>query len=124
MPQACAHVGALVLDEAQTLMLHRIARPARRKLDALHKLSANLAGDLDRAVTHDVDRREAEALAAYQTQVRPGSEFADVPDPYDPARTLRIALDPALPVTCRWKAICRAAAGKARAPDPAPGDRA
>lgn len=95
---ACAHVGGLVLDEAQTLMLHRIARPARRKLDTLRKLSINLASDLEEAATHEQERREAEALAAYQTRVRAGADSVDVPDPYHPDRTMRIALDPALPV--------------------------
>ena len=95
---ACTHAGELVLDEAQKLILHRIARPARHKLEALQRLSLNLERDLARAATHGDERREAEALAAYQTQVRAGSEFAEVPDVYDPERTLRIALDPALPV--------------------------
>jgi hypothetical protein len=95
---ACAHVGELVLGEAQALMLHRIARPARRKLESLRKLSLNLESDLDQASAHRDERREAEALAAYQTRVRPGADTVDVPDLYEPGRTLRITLDPALPV--------------------------
>lgn len=95
---ACAHAGALVLDEAQALMLHRIARPARKKLDALGRLAQNLEADLAQAASHQGERREAEALAAFQTRVRPGSDSVDVPDLYEPERTLRITLDPALPV--------------------------
>ncbi len=95
---ACAHVGGLVLDEAQALMLHRIARPARRKLETLRKLSINLASDLEQAATHEQERREAEALAAYQSRASAGADSVEVPDPYDPERTLRITLDPALPV--------------------------
>jgi hypothetical protein len=95
---ACSHAGALVLDEAQALILHRVARPARRKLDALRRLARNLESDLEEASAHRDERREAEALAAYQTTVRPGARFADVPDLYDADRTLHIELDPTLPV--------------------------
>ncbi|HET6348546.1 MAG TPA: NFACT RNA binding domain-containing protein, partial [Candidatus Krumholzibacteria bacterium] len=95
---ACAHAGELVLNEAQALMLHRIARPARRKLDAMRKLSQNLETDLAAAQTHADERREAEALAAYQTRVRPGAASADVPDLYQPDRTLHLTLDPSLPI--------------------------
>jgi hypothetical protein len=95
---ACAHIGNLVLDEAQALMLHRIARPARRKLESLRRLAQNLESDLEQAGTHQDERREAEALAAFQTRIRAGSEFAEIPDLYQPGRTLRVTLDPALPV--------------------------
>ena len=95
---ACAHAGALVLNEAQALILHRIGRPARRKLDALRRLAGNLESDLEQASAHRDERREAEALAAYQTRVRPGAEFAEVPDLYEPEHTLRMKLDPALPI--------------------------
>lgn len=95
---ACAHAGELILGEAQTLMLHRIARPARKKLDTLRRLSQNLESDLAGARAHADERREAEALAAYQTRIRPGAESADIPDLYDPERTLRVTLDPSLPV--------------------------
>ena len=95
---ACAHAGELVLDEAQALMLHRIARPARRKLESLARLAQNLATDLEKAGAHRDERREAEALAAYQTRVRAGAEQAEVPDLYDPERVLQIKLDPSLPV--------------------------
>jgi len=95
---ACALVGARVLDEAQALILHRIARPARKKLETLRRLAVNLENDLEDARAHMDERREAEALAAYQTRVRPGSAFTDVPDLYEPGRVLRIELDPSLPV--------------------------
>jgi predicted ribosome quality control (RQC) complex YloA/Tae2 family protein len=95
---ACAHAGELILDEAQALMLHRIARPARRKLESLSRLAQNLETDLAKAGAHRDERREAEALAAFQTRVRPGSAQVDVPDLYDPERTLQLTLDPSLPV--------------------------
>jgi hypothetical protein len=95
---ACAHAGELVLGEAQALMLHRIARPARKKLESLHRLSQNLESDIAAASAHANERREAEALAAYQTQIRAGAVQAEIPDLYEPGRTLRIELDPSLPV--------------------------
>lgn len=95
---ATSHVGELVLGEAQALMLHRISRPARRKLDAQRRLSQNLERDLAEASAHGDERREAEALAAYQTRLRAGAAVAEVPDLYDHERMLRIELDPAVPV--------------------------
>lgn len=95
---ACSHAGELILDEAQALMLHRIARPARKKLDTLRRLAQNLESDIAGANAHAEERREAEALAAYQTRIRAGSEAAEIPDLYDSERTLRVKLDPALPI--------------------------
>src|SRR5262249_32711789 len=95
---SCAHAGELILGEAQALMLHRIARPARKKLDALRRLAENLENDIDGARAHADERREAEALAAYQTRIRPGSDSAEIPDLYDPGHTLRVTLDPSLPI--------------------------
>lgn len=95
---ACSHAGELILFEAQALMLHRIARPARKKLDVLRRLAQNLESDIAGASAHAEERREAEALAAYQTRIRAGSEFAEIPDLYDTERTLRVKLDPALPI--------------------------
>jgi len=95
---ACAHAGELILGEAQALMLHRIARPARKRLDTLRRLAQNLENDIAGARAHADERREAEALAAYQTQIRPGSDSAEIPDLYEPGHTLRVTLDPSLPV--------------------------
>jgi len=95
---ACAQVGALILEQAQAAMLHRIARPARRKADTLERLASNLEADLVRAAGHPDERREAETLAAYQTRIPAGTDAVELPDVYDPARTLRIALDPASPI--------------------------
>jgi hypothetical protein len=95
---ACAHAGELILGEAQALMLHRIARPARKKLDTLRRLAANLENDIENARAHGDERREAEALAAYQTRIRPGADAAEIPDLYDPGRMLRVTLDPSLPI--------------------------
>jgi hypothetical protein len=95
---ACAHAGALVLGEAQALMLHRIARPARKKLESLRRLAQNLDSDIAAASAYANERREAEALAAYQTRVRAGATSVEIPDLYDAGRTLRVELDPSLPV--------------------------
>jgi predicted ribosome quality control (RQC) complex YloA/Tae2 family protein len=95
---ACALIGNLVLAEAQAAMLGRIAKPARRKIAALRRLAVNLEADLVRAAGHEQDRREAETLAAYQSRIPNGADVVHLPDVYDPARTLRIELDPAAPV--------------------------
>jgi predicted ribosome quality control (RQC) complex YloA/Tae2 family protein len=95
---ACSHAGELILSEAQALMLHRIARPARKKLDVLRRLEQNLESDIAGASAHADERREAEALAAYQTRIRAGTDLAEIPDLYDSERTLRVKLDPALPI--------------------------
>jgi predicted ribosome quality control (RQC) complex YloA/Tae2 family protein len=95
---SCAHAGEMVLNEAQALMLHRIARPARKKLDALRRLAENLESDIDAARAHADERREAEALAAFQARIRPGSDAAEIPDLYDPGHMLRVTLDPSLPI--------------------------
>ncbi|HKW13497.1 MAG TPA: NFACT RNA binding domain-containing protein [Candidatus Krumholzibacteria bacterium] len=95
---ACAHAGELILGEAQALMLHRIARPARKKLDTLRRLAANLENDIENARAHGDERRQAEALAAYQTRIRPGADSAEIPDLYDPGRMLHVTLDPSLPI--------------------------
>ncbi len=95
---ACSHAGELILSEAQALMLHRIARPARKKLEVLRRLAQNLETDIAGASAHADERREAEALAAYQTRIRAGSELAEIPDLYEPGRMLRVKLDPALPI--------------------------
>ena len=95
---ACAHVGELILAEAQAAILKRVSRPARRKIEALRKLALNLEDDLTRAAGHPELRREAETLAAYQTRIPNGAGVVNLPDVYDPSRTLRIELDPATPV--------------------------
>jgi predicted ribosome quality control (RQC) complex YloA/Tae2 family protein len=95
---ACAHIGALILAEAQAAMLHRIARPVRKKTDVLRRLAINLEADLARAADHEQERREAETLAAYQSRVPNGADLVELPDLYDPERTMRIELDPATPV--------------------------
>ncbi len=91
---ACRHVGGLILDAAHTAILRRIARPARRKLDGMHKLVVNLEHDLERSGDHADVRREAETLAAFQSQVPTGSAGVTLPDVYDPTREVFIELDP------------------------------
>jgi predicted ribosome quality control (RQC) complex YloA/Tae2 family protein len=91
---ACQHVGGRILDAAHAAILHRIARPARRKLDGMHKLAANLELDLERSREHAGVRREAETLAAFQSRVPTGSAGVTLPDVYDPRLEVFIELDP------------------------------
>jgi predicted ribosome quality control (RQC) complex YloA/Tae2 family protein len=91
---ACRHVGGLILDAAHAAILRRITRPARRKLEAMRKLAANLEHDLELSREHARVRREAETLAAFQSQVPVGSSGVTLPDVYDPERTLFIPIDP------------------------------
>jgi len=91
---ACRHVGGLILDAAHAAILRRIARPARRKLDGMHKLAVNLENDLERSREHADVRREAETLAAFQSRVPTSSAGVTLPDVYDPKREVFIELDP------------------------------
>jgi predicted ribosome quality control (RQC) complex YloA/Tae2 family protein len=95
---ACAHVGGIILAEAQAAILRRISRPARRRIDVLRRLAGNLEADLARAANHEGERREAETLAAYQSRIPNGAALVELPDLYDSERTMRIELDPSTPV--------------------------
>lgn len=92
---ACEHVGGLILDAAHATILHRITRPARKKLETFRKLADNLEADLVRSRDHERKRREAETLAAFQTRIPIGSATVTLPDVYDPTREFVIELDPA-----------------------------
>ncbi len=95
---ACEALGRTVVDGAHETILRRVMRPARRKVEALGKLAANLEADIDTAATHADVRREAETLAAYQTRVPPGASHVELPDLYDAEQVVRIELDPAEPL--------------------------
>jgi predicted ribosome quality control (RQC) complex YloA/Tae2 family protein len=60
-------------------------------------LEAHLRRDLAALPDESELRRHAEALLAAPTPLAPGESEARVPDPYDPTRTLRVRVDPALP---------------------------
>ena len=91
---ACETLGQLVLDGAHETIIRRVTRPARRKVESLRRLTANLEADIATAGGHDRERRVAETLAAYQTRIPPGATHVDLPDLYDPDRTIAIDLDP------------------------------
>lgn len=96
--EACESLGQHILDGAHETIIRRVTRPARRKVDSLRRLAANLEADIATAATHDEERRVAETLAAFQTRVPPGATHVDLPDLYDPDRTLKIELDPPDPI--------------------------
>ncbi|MCI0453299.1 MAG: NFACT RNA binding domain-containing protein [Candidatus Latescibacteria bacterium] len=93
--EACASLGARVLQSAHATILLRITRPLRRRVDSLAKLAVNLEEDIARAAQHAEVRREAETLAAFQTRVPAGAASVELPDVYDASRVCTIALDPA-----------------------------
>lgn len=95
---ACVALGNRVLEGAHATIVHRVARPLRRRVDSLAKLAVNLEADIVRAAGHAELRRETETLAAFQARVPAGASSVDLPDVYDPARTRTIELDPAEPV--------------------------
>lgn len=60
------------------------------------QLERHLEQDLAGLPEEEPLRRQAEALLASPAAPPPGADAADVPDPYDPERTLRVRLDPRL----------------------------
>jgi len=69
--------------------LRRYHRRLARKVEALH-------GDLAAAEQAPQLRRAGETLLAYLRQVPARARSVALPDPHEPARTLEIALEPAL----------------------------
>jgi len=92
---ACRDAGTLALEAAHASMLHRVSRPARRKLEGWRKLTTNLEADIAKAGEHEMERRVAETLAAYQTRIPGGADLVKLPDLYNPDQMLTIELDPA-----------------------------
>jgi len=70
---------------------------ARRQVRRLGQLEANLGRDREGLPDEGRLRRQGEALLAFAGRVEPGATSADVPDPWEPERTLRLELDPRLP---------------------------
>lgn len=95
---ACEVLGQRVLDGAHETIIRRVTRPARRKVDSLRRLAENLEADIATAGTRDEERRLAETLAAFQASIPPGATHVDLPDLYDPDRTIRIELAPPDPI--------------------------
>jgi predicted ribosome quality control (RQC) complex YloA/Tae2 family protein len=96
--EACRQAGAQILEEAHRLMIRHRSRPLTRRLSAQRQLLVKLKGDLDLAANHDGVGREAETLAAYQSQIKQGAKKIELPDAYDPQSMVTIGLDPALPI--------------------------
>jgi hypothetical protein len=94
----CAEVGLQLLSDAHERIVEGRLRPLKRQVDTRRKLMNKLNAERERADGHQAIRREAETLAAYQTSIEPGAEWVDLPDVYAPETTLRIGLDPSLPL--------------------------
>lgn len=69
---------------------------SRRRIRRLGQLEANLAKDLGGLADEATLRREAEALLAAGHRLGAGAAEVSVPDPYDPQRSLVLAVDPRL----------------------------
>jgi len=68
----------------------------RRQVRRLGQLEANLERDRGGLADESELRRLGEALLAFASRVEPGAERAELPDPYEPQRTLSLPLDPRL----------------------------
>ncbi len=95
---ACREVGDVLMVEARDKILSTQLRPVTRRLSSRVELLARLHSELERAADHEQIRREAETLAAYQSQIKSGVLSVDLADVYAPETTLHIELDPAVPV--------------------------
>jgi hypothetical protein len=74
----------------------RELQASRRQLRRLQKLEAHLVRDLAGLPDEAGLRRDAEALLASALPLPPGAGEVEVQDPYEPARTRRVKVDPAL----------------------------
>jgi hypothetical protein len=96
--EACRAAGTLLLADACDLIVRSRLKPIVRRTASQRRLLVKLQGELERADGHQRVRREAETLAAYQSQILPGTKTIEIPDLYDPETTVRIDLDPAVPL--------------------------
>jgi hypothetical protein len=95
---ACARVGGLILAAAQDRIVRSRMKPLVRRIETRRKLLEKLLAERERAEDHQSERRQAEILAAYQSSIRPGARAVELPDPYESGRSVRIELDPSLPI--------------------------
>lgn len=95
---ACAEVGAALVAVARDVILSRESGPLRRRLQARSRLLEKLRGQATAAAKFEIDRAEADILAAYQSKVPPGAREVELPDLYEDGKTRRIELDPSLSV--------------------------
>jgi fibronectin-binding protein A (FbpA)/ribosomal quality control pathway NFACT family protein len=96
--RAAAAVYLLARHRGQAFASRRraVLAAAQRDVQRLSQLEENLSRDLSAMPEADVLRRRAEALLASPGAHPPGAAEADVPDPRQPQRRLRFAVDPAL----------------------------
>lgn len=71
------------------------AAEAARAAERRARRAARIEGELSRLPDAGELRRQADALACCLHDVRPGARWAEVPDPAEPERTVRVELDPA-----------------------------
>lgn len=90
--------GVAVLEAAYGRMIEERLRPAVRRIANRNSLLESLRDLFEKASGHEEARRQAETLAAYQTRVKPGSRTINLPDIYDPEKTVSFELDPSLPI--------------------------
>lgn len=95
---ACTAVGREIVETVTGSILERHALPLRKRLGSRRALVDKLRSQLAEASAFDAGRREANILAAYQSQVPAGAGEVELPDLYAPGETVTIRLDPALPV--------------------------
>jgi predicted ribosome quality control (RQC) complex YloA/Tae2 family protein len=93
---ASAYLRARHRGQAFASRRRAVLAAAHREVQRLSQLEENLSRDLSGMPEADVLRRRAEALLASPGALPPGTAEADVPDPRDPQRRLRFAVDPAL----------------------------
>ena len=82
--------------DAFAALLRERKAEAARELKRLRALLGHLERDAAGQDDPDALRRQAEALLAAPASVAPRASTAELPDPYDPARTLRVTLLPSL----------------------------
>ncbi len=87
-----ARLRGIAFAERRRLLSADLRRESRR----LHQLEAHLAQDLDGLASEAALRHQGEALLAFAGTLPAGAAAAEVPDPYQPDRTCRVALDPRL----------------------------
>jgi hypothetical protein len=69
---------------------------ARSQVRRLERLEARLEQDVAGIPDTSRLRREAEALLAFAGSLPPDADVVEIPDPYEPDRRLRLAVDPRL----------------------------
>jgi hypothetical protein len=92
--QAAAAAGDLIVAQERLAFIERSLKPIRSSIRAKRILLDKLRAQETEAGRHMQVRREAELLAAYQSQIRAGSSEAELPDPYEQGILKKIEIDP------------------------------